>query len=111
MGLRVSLLLPEPVRRVRPVLRLYDDGEGVPKNHLDSTTSKYRPRDAKGEGHVRRLLMEEERSEDYPLGYADEDEGDERRELELESELESELEDRAESEKAQDSGSEPSSGS
>jgi hypothetical protein len=106
MGLRVSLLLPEPVRRVRPVLRFYGDGEGVPKHLLDSTTSKYRPRDAKGEGRVRRLLMEEGRWEDYPLGYADEDEGDERRELELQWEWE--LGDRLESEKAQDSGSEPS---
>jgi hypothetical protein len=107
MGLRVSLLLPEPVRRVRPVLRLYDDGEAVPKNLLDSTTSKYRPRDAKGEGRVRRLLMEEERREDYPLGYADEDDGDERRALTLALELGLELGDRVESEKAQDSGSEP----
>jgi hypothetical protein len=94
-GLQVPLLLAVPVRPVRPVLQLHDDGDGVQKSS-DSTTSKYRRRDAKREGRVRLFLISEERPEGYSAGYPNEDEDDERRELRLELEPG----ERSESEKA-----------
>ena len=78
--LRVSVQHPFLVRRVRPVLRL-NDGGGIPKHSADSTTSKYRRRDARRGGRVRFFSVQGARREHYPGRYRDGDAGGEGKEL------------------------------